>query len=419
MKIPTTIARIATGAKRSKIFCASGPCGLSVFCPLFFASAQPASASDETTTATRAPRLAVRARDRRAVLMRRGVMSPSSTAARTSLESNAVGTLHGPCSRSATSAAGFRVDFRANHKPGIQYPRRSSEWARRCQSRSTETRVSRKTRVPSSALELLARLGAGFLQHGAAACRSRSPSGSRARRGCAPRCGAPPRRPNRRGSRRPGAVSGSISATTVIECGSSSRAIVSSCSRTSSAARNDLGLIGDHAVGVVVRALRAGGPRSRRRARRRPHRRAPRAARRRRSRRAPRRPARGARRPRSRSTRSILLTTSIVGVSTACTSSATNRSPRPIGARRVDRPCTPRRPRRAWRGRARWCARRAGCGACGSPACRAARSGCRRWCARRGSACAWSAADPRRSRPSTRRCGSRASTSRRWGVRRA
>ena len=129
-----------------------------------------------------------------------------------------------------------------------------------------------------------------------------------------------------------------------------------------------LGLVGDDAVGVVVRALGqpgleladervdavAGAGRA--------------AARRRRTRRA-----RPAARARCSATvgaarrASILFTTRIFGVVDLRARARRRTGRRGRSARSPRRGGRRRRPRRAWRGRARWCARRAACAACGCP----------------------------------------------------
>ena len=183
-----------------------------------------------------------------------------------------------------------------------------------------------------------------------------------------------------------------------------------------------LGLIGDHAVGVVVRTVgqpglelvdeRVDPVAGERRAR----------ARRRRSRRpAAGRPRRGARRPHAVEARVDLVHARGSAASpTACARSAMNRSPAPSGAfasttTQIDvdlAQCSP--------GPARWSARPAPCAACADPGVSSSTS----WLRRRRA----HAADRRARRLRARRGdrdlraddrGSRASTSRRWVDRRA
>ena len=193
-------------------------------------------------------------------------------------------------------------------------------------------------------------------------CDSRSTRTTSAEREQRPRAWSPAPRPPRWSPRSSGAARRASTA--------------SSFSRSSSAARNDLGLVADHAVGVVVRALPAAGPRARASSastpspvrRRDRHERVEVAELAGRDREAARRsscglarvdlvhdedrrrvaPARRARRRTGRRGRSV--------------GSASTR-------KHIDVDLAERR-----RARARWCARRAACAACGCRACRGTRS---------------------------------------------
>ena len=92
------------------------------------------------------------------------------------------------------------------------------------------------------------------------------------------------------------------------------------------------GLVGDHALRVVVRTGRAAATPARRAARRRRRRRAPRAARTRRSRRARPTPARDGRRSARATRRRPCSPRARPGCDTSASRAATNRSPGPIGA---------------------------------------------------------------------------------------
>ena len=248
-------------------------------------------------------------------------------------------------------------------------------------------------------LELEAGRGARLPRAPSRPCRSRSPSASPARRG----------RPARSAS------SGPLVGLALLDLvgGHRDRVRQLVVGRPRAAARAPARRRGTTRAGRSRRRRgssagpRAAGPRARPRARRRRRRCAPTAARTPRSRRA--RPTRrpGARACVAGPARSILFTTSTTGVRTCATSSATKRSPGPIGSFASMRkqttstsPSVVERP--AVRALAEQRARLVHAGRVEEHDLRRRRS-----CARRAPACASSAAGRRRSTPCGRRAGSR------------
>ena len=328
--------------KRLSIFWACGPLGSSEFCPLFLASLQPARTSGHE-----------RASDGDG--QDEPARSPSCVAS-CLLPSAARDPGHGvpspiPGAVGDSTPGGLRRQQLVRGACRTQIPE-PVEGVGAALPVALDLHLGLEVHAGAEQrLELLAGPGPGLLEHraaladhdpllrlpldpdhapGAAACRRPASSGSSA----SPSSSS----------------SGSISsAMTAIECGSSSRAIAQQLLAQQLGGEERLGLVGDHAVRVVVRPF--GQPRleladERVDARRRC---APRAARRRRTRRArPSRP-RAARRPRRRSARSILFTTRIFGVVDLLHELGDEPVAAPDRRRSPRRACTRRRPRRASR----------------------------------------------------------------------
>ena len=244
-----TIARIRIGMKRLSIFCGGGALGLaasSARCCCLAQAASDGARADERRTARRrrlrrssdaSCRLSLRAPGR-------GLRAPESD----------------PRPRGGDSIPGRFADSnlwpgRAGRTGRHQSPRRSRAWARRCQSRVDPHRGLEVHPGAEQRLELLAGRGPGVRGSPSALAdhdpllrvaldADRRPAAAGRRRPVVRRRG--------RGRRR---RRSSSSAVTAIECGSSSRAIAQQLLAQQLGGEERLGLVGDDAVRVVVRAL--------------------------------------------------------------------------------------------------------------------------------------------------------------------
>ena len=368
--------------KRLSIFWASGPWAASEFCPLFLASLQPARTSGDasTSTATAAADASTSARLRSVMSTSHVVPVPAPPATSRGVEPIPERVEHSsPAALRASATCARLSNFRTRggraRGRGAASRARPSPGSRGTRGRRAAPRAPRAPAVPASLST------APPLPITIPFCDSRS-TRIRARK--------------RRIRRRSSGSSASASRVLVVvgldllgDHGDRVRQLVAGDREQLLAQQlgdeERLGLVGDHAVRVVARALRAAASRARRPARRRRRRCAPTAARTRRTRRArPSRP-RGARRSLARvgevdlvdheDLRRVDLLHELGDEPVAAPDRRVRLDEQAhdvdLGERRTER--------------ARWCARRAACAACGCPACRAARSGCRAWCARRGS----------------------------------
>ena len=152
---PMTTAIQKNGVNRSRIGLASGPAGSSEFCPLSLPP-PPQLASTASAASTAAPLTA----PRRSRCIRSNICLPRPRGATQGslIVRRRDGDVLGTSRRDSTAvASAHRNSVISQHRgrripaPRFRGPRRSSEWARRCQSGSTFTCVSRWTRTPSRA----------------------------------------------------------------------------------------------------------------------------------------------------------------------------------------------------------------------------------------------------------------------------
>ena len=273
--------------------------------------------------------------------------------------------------------------------PG-QSPSRSSASGRRCQSRSTRTRVSRYTRVPSSASS------------------SRRAALTAALRAAPPRpmtmpfCDSRSTRMSTRSRRTPGSPAGrSGSGLELLDGdGDGVRQLVAGHAQQLLAdqlgGEEGLGLVGDHAARVVAGPGRAGGPRARQRGRRRRRRCGPSRARRRRSRRARRGAAASWATMTAGEATSVLLTTRMQGGPASWASVGDEAVAAADRGGGVHDQARRRRPRRSvGPGPLVGALAERACGLGGCPGCRGGRAGWWACRARRGPWCGWSGVGPR------------------------